>query len=393
MTMNTPYFVRFKFKSEKKFQYLRLPGNRISLFDVKCAMVASARLNKGKDFDLAVSNADTGEEYTNDDQVIPANISIVVKRMPVIRRGGGLLAKIKRMCPAQAAPGMVNSDWQDGYTSSSSMDCEANSPVSEEEGLQRLLEAANTRNTAAAQSVSTKPQQMRYHEYIDTTKIPPAHYLCKRCSKAGHYIQHCPTNGDPEYDFKRYKRILGIPTTLLNVVDDSKDGCLVDAMGRRVTMNINRSAFAKLTERACHLPTDVQDSIDRSAPDFLRCPICTKLVQDAVLIPCCQISACDECIREELFNRQMQCPLCANRHVTSDQLIPNKSLRSAATVYFAQSADAYKASHLPVADHPVHHEECPTEESSSAITESSSVESVDNDTTDDDSDEFGTGVY
>lgn len=34
------------------------------------------------------------------------------------------------------------------------------------------------------------------------------------CS-SGHFIQHCPTNGDPTYDIRRVKLPVGIPKTRL----------------------------------------------------------------------------------------------------------------------------------------------------------------------------------
>lgn len=29
---------------------------------------------------------------------------------------------------------------------------------------------------------------------------PPVTYVCSRCSKPGHYVKFCPTNGDPAFD-------------------------------------------------------------------------------------------------------------------------------------------------------------------------------------------------
>ena len=31
-------------------------------------------------------------------------------------------------------------------------------------------------------------------------RVPPAGYVCRRCDQPGHFIQHCPTNGDPWWD-------------------------------------------------------------------------------------------------------------------------------------------------------------------------------------------------
>ncbi|KAG9442123.1 hypothetical protein H6P81_017977 [Aristolochia fimbriata] len=59
-------------------------------------------------------------------------------------------------------------------------------------------------------------------------KTPPQGYICHRCKVPGivytfeatiwltsHFIQHCPTNGDPNYDIKRVKLPTGIPKSML----------------------------------------------------------------------------------------------------------------------------------------------------------------------------------
>jgi E3 ubiquitin-protein ligase RBBP6 len=40
-------------------------------------------------------------------------------------------------------------------------------------------------------------------------------FLC-----SGHFIQHCPTNGDPNYDIKRVKPPTGIPKSMLIATSD-----------------------------------------------------------------------------------------------------------------------------------------------------------------------------
>lgn len=51
--------------------------------------------------------------------------------------------------------------------------------------------------------------------------IPPT-YICHRCRQPGHLINHCPTNGDPRYDFVRVKNSTGIPKTFLVPVSASE---------------------------------------------------------------------------------------------------------------------------------------------------------------------------
>lgn len=77
--------------------------------------------------------------------------------------------------------------------------------------------------------------------------VPPAHlnYLCKRCRKSGHYIQYCPTNNDPEYDYGGSKnsaqagndpvpleRVHGIATSVRTKVKDLSG---VDVTGKLVS--------------------------------------------------------------------------------------------------------------------------------------------------------------
>lgn len=40
---------------------------------------------------------------------------------------------------------------------------------------------------------------------------PPPGYKCNRCGQEGHWIQSCPTNGDPEFDGRRARMPVGIP--------------------------------------------------------------------------------------------------------------------------------------------------------------------------------------
>ncbi|XP_074331640.1 E3 ubiquitin ligase PQT3-like isoform X1 [Apium graveolens] len=49
---------------------------------------------------------------------------------------------------------------------------------------------------------------------------PPPGYVCLRCKISGHFIQHCPTNGDPAFDIKRVKPPTGIPKSMLMATND-----------------------------------------------------------------------------------------------------------------------------------------------------------------------------
>jgi rubredoxin len=97
---------------------------------------------------------------------------------------------------------------------------------------------------------------------------------------------------------------------------------------------------------------------EKEVPEELKCPICKVPMRDAVVIPCCNKSFCDECklslshslslslddgllvasaassqpgisagIREHLLEKDFTCPLCEAEDVSPDSLKPNKQLR------------------------------------------------------------------
>ncbi|XP_060208577.1 E3 ubiquitin ligase PARAQUAT TOLERANCE 3-like isoform X2 [Lycium barbarum] len=60
----------------------------------------------------------------------------------------------------------------------------------------------------------------------------------------------------------------------------------------------------------------------------LQCPLCNNFLKDAVLIPCCQHSFCEKCIRLALLEKAM-CPKCLSIRCRVEDLLPNLSLRQA----------------------------------------------------------------
>lgn len=73
-------------------------------------------------------------------------------------------------------------------------------------------------------------------------KVPPPGYVCHRCSFPGHFIQHCPTNGLPEYDVKRLKRPTGIPRSRLMV---TQDGSYALPTGDSAVLKPDEAAFER----------------------------------------------------------------------------------------------------------------------------------------------------
>jgi hypothetical protein len=55
--------IYFKFKAAKDFDTATFDGTSISAFDLKRQIMLTKKLGKGTDFDLVISNAQSGEGY------------------------------------------------------------------------------------------------------------------------------------------------------------------------------------------------------------------------------------------------------------------------------------------------------------------------------------------
>ena len=59
----------------------------------------------------------------------------------------------------------------------------------------------------------------------------------------------------------------------------------------------------------------------------LLCPICKELLSDAVMMPCCAGSACDDCARTGIVESEgCKCPMCGDM-ANPEELIPYRMYR------------------------------------------------------------------
>ncbi|KAF6159718.1 hypothetical protein GIB67_029976 [Kingdonia uniflora] len=63
-------------------------------------------------------------------------------------------------------------------------------------------------------------------------------------------------------------------------------------------------------------------------PSELKCSLCNMIFKDAVMIPCCQHSFCEKCIRVVLVEKE-SCLKCFSSKCGIKDLLPNVSLRQA----------------------------------------------------------------
>ncbi|XP_027079594.1 E3 ubiquitin ligase PARAQUAT TOLERANCE 3 isoform X1 [Coffea arabica] len=355
--------VYYKFKSAKDFDSIPIDGHFITVGNLKEKIFEYKQLGRGTDFDLVVTNAQTNEEYLDETMLIPKNTAVLIRRVPgrprmpivtapvpeseevKVESESGEVQTVKSSFLGVESSGMKypdESEWDefgnDLYAipetlpaQPSNLVQEAAPPsiVDEDSKIKALIEtpALDWQRQSAdgfgpgrgfGRGMGGRMMGGRgFGRGGLERKTPPQGYVCHRCKVPGHFIQHCPTNGDPNYDIKRVKPPTGIPKSMLMA---TPDGSYALPSGAVAVLKPNEAAFEKEIEG---LPST--RSVGDLPPE-LHCPLCKEVMKDAVLTSkCCFKSFCDKCIREYIISKSM-C-VCGATNILADDLLPNKTLR------------------------------------------------------------------
>ncbi|XP_074579444.1 E3 ubiquitin ligase PARAQUAT TOLERANCE 3-like [Curcuma longa] len=351
--------VYYKFKSAKDYHSMPIEGQFISVANLKERIFETKLFGKGTDFDVTISNAQTDEEYVDEGAMIPKSTSVLVRRLPgqprkpiVIQRDEPKVVedKIEELPPSSSM--LVGDSSTNRYDEEYEWDEFGNDlyaipelnhsqisiPVVEVPTANNVDEESKIKALVDTPALDWNHQTQepygsgRHHgrgiggrgmggrgfgRGMLERKTPPAGYVCHRCKVPGHFIQHCPTNGDPNYNIKRVKPPTGIPKSMLMA---TPDGFYALPSGAVAVLKPNEAAFEKEIEG---LPTT---RLVSDIPPELRCPLCKEVMKDAVLTSkCCFRSFCDKCIRDYIISKLM-CN-CGATNILADDLLPNKTLR------------------------------------------------------------------
>ncbi|KAG9293000.1 hypothetical protein G9A89_016362 [Geosiphon pyriformis] len=348
--------------SAKDFDNLTFDGLGITVFDAKKEILTAKKL-KGNDFDIVVSHAESGEDYVDDNVLIPRNTPIVVKRVPTKPGKGTAHLYLEGSRPPPQRNFASNARNNNVMNGSISKTFE---PLKQAESLVPLATGVQNNNGEQTEEDKIKAMFQQTTEFWEKTqeqmaaapfrkfnqnrppvrpnlqtlsqqsRPPPDNYVCFRCGQKGHYISFCPTNGDRSFDTMKLKRTTGIPKIFLQKVEQIPvgKGALVTHDGNLVIAQANDAEWQKFHERQKSYVTSNDAFHDTlPIPEELQCRICTGLLKEAVTTPCCQASYCDECIRHALINpeqglQHFKCPNCGNQLVP-DELMPDKRSREA----------------------------------------------------------------
>lgn len=319
--------IHYKFSSRLSYDTVLFHGPHITLRDLKTQIMGREKLRAGH-CELQITNSQSKQEYTDDEGLIPKGSSVIVRRIPVIGGKSNSSTKTNKsesssvqFPPACGATRTMDEQSSSrGFTLFSEMANLAKADVSEEDKIKLMI-------------YQSTYDPMNYNKKFGA--VLPANYTCYRCGNAGHHIRNCPTSGDKSFEAPlRMKKSTGIPRTFMVEVDDpNTKGAMLTTCGRYAIPAIDAEAYAiGKKEKPPFIPQEIPKSETKEdpVPDELLCLICHDLLSDAVVIPCCANSYCDDCIRTTLLDSDEHvCPTCGQSDVSPDALIANKFLRQA----------------------------------------------------------------
>ncbi|XP_026468262.1 E3 ubiquitin-protein ligase RBBP6-like isoform X2 [Ctenocephalides felis] len=309
--------VHYKFKSALEYDTITFDGLHISVKDLKKSILHQKRIGKTFDFDLQVTNAQTKEVYTDDNVLIPKNTSLIIARIPVSQTQ----KKSWDFASQPNASGVI-------IPSARPADNEAVADLSkmvgsEEDKIKAMIsQSTMDYDPSNYQKVRGANQQ---------GEVPP-NYRCFKCHMAGHWIKNCPmTSGAETADIKRNT---GIPRSF--IVEKPIGG-----YGQPV-INPEKSPSPDPIKQT----TVVENKVE--IPEDLQCMICKDLLSDAVMIPCCGSSFCDECIRLTLMESEdHECPDCKDKDISPVTMIPNRFLRNSVQAFKLETGYIKTRKYIP----------------------------------------------
>ncbi|CAG9859741.1 unnamed protein product [Phyllotreta striolata] len=298
--------VHYKFKSALEYDTVTFDGLHISVKDLKNAILQQKRIGKSTDFDLQVTNAQTKEVYEDENALIQKNASLLIARIPVIPQ--------------------KNKSWE-GYGGDNTppqTKLDEGGPVAKEVDLSSL-DAPEDDKIRAMMSQSTQdydPSNYIKLRGANQVGAVPPNYRCYKCHQGGHWIKDCTfaLGAEPV----EIKKSTGIPRSFMIAVEGPQvPGAMMTPNGQFAVPLVDHQAYNQKPAPA------IAQTPKTDIPEDLLCNICSDLLTDAVMIPCCGNSFCDECIRGVLLESEdHECPDCHEKDISPDTLIPNRFLRT-----------------------------------------------------------------
>ncbi|GIL49637.1 hypothetical protein Vafri_5869 [Volvox africanus] len=250
--------IRFKFRAELSYSNLPFEGHYITVGELKRLIAEKKGLGIDAANELQLTDATSKRDYDNDAEQVLKNSSVIVKRVAAAARPKTLRSGTASVsvAPAGTAAGTAAP-----VSASVPTDLGPPTHVEDEFGEDPFLKAAVVQDeqqmlafiSQAAKGVGLE-SQLAMQAAAGRGRGRGRGFLggrgrggmmnreCLRCGVVGHFMNECPTQGDPAYD-RRVKVPSGIPASKIH---RNADGSLYLPDGELGELAANTQAFNKL---------------------------------------------------------------------------------------------------------------------------------------------------
>ncbi|CAA2942115.1 E3 ubiquitin ligase PARAQUAT TOLERANCE 3-like isoform X1 [Olea europaea subsp. europaea] len=273
--------IRFKFRSSVNFDTVDIDGRgSISVRELRAKILNGKTLGAARqqqhDFDLVFLDADSGQDYKDDNFQIPSGSSVIVKRVPA-----GTVPSV--MVPVETVKDLGMKD------------SHQKNPVS-------------------------KPEDEFDDFGADFCPTPVANF----------------PDFDLEFDKNNFwssekQDIIGLRLGCQKLESSDLNQALPRASSNQngnERKNLQEPTVEEQMKMAKLSTANLVALQNTNLPLELKCTLCNTFFKDAVMIPCCQHSFCEKCIHLALTEKR-RCPKCFSSKCKVEDLLPNLSLRHA----------------------------------------------------------------
>ena len=106
-----------------------------------------------------------------------------------------------------------------------------------------------------------------------------------------------------------------------------------------MTLTFDRRAWQKQAAAKPRTLTGADVRDQQPLDTALTCPICKKLVWEAMRMPCCDTTHCEECIQSYLLEHAFECPSCESKVSSLDRLTEDVELRAKVKAYVEEEIE------------------------------------------------------